>query len=121
MRVIAIHRHDLGDLPILAEHDARFGGIEVHCAVGLAGFPQRVVKPVQTREVRHQISITSFLLGLHSLLQFGFGRLHDIGDFVISESAVGMNHRLVELIGSHLPQRRNLHLAHQCEPVYLRL
>ena len=67
--------------------------------------------------MRHQLGVALALLCLNPLLQVRFGRLHNIGDLVVSKPAVGVNHRLVKFVACHLPERRDLHLTHHREPV----
>ena len=70
--------------------------------------------------MRHQLGVALNLFALNPLLQLRLGGLHNIGNLVVSQPAVGVNDRLVKLVARHLAQCRDFHLAHHRQPIDFR-
>ena len=70
--------------------------------------------------MRHQLGVALTLFALNPLLQLRLGGLHNIGNLVVSQPAVGVNDRLVKLVACHLTQCRDFHLAHHRQPIDFR-
>ena len=96
MGIVSLNRHDLANLPVLAEHHAGFSGVEIHGTALLALLAQGLVKTVKRIEVRQQRLVASAHLVLQVLPCLGLRRLHHVRHFIVGEAGMGIDNRLIE-------------------------
>lgn len=98
VRIVALGRADFRDLPVGAEDDAGFLGLEIDRAADMAAGQQRFIQRIQLLQVRHHAGqLLAQVLGLDAV-----GMLEQLADLGVGQAGMGVDHRFVELVAGQL-------------------
>ncbi len=117
VRIVALGRADFRDLPVGAEDDAGFLGLEIDRAADMAAGQQRFIQRIQLLQVRHHAGqLLAQVLGLDAV-----GVLEQLADLGVGQAGMGVDHRFVELVAGQLASLGQGHLADHGQPVDQRI